>query len=103
MPCAEPALEPALILAFARDRAALAGVAALALAQYRRGGRLWFAYPKRSGRLRSDLDRDHGWAPVTAEGLLPVSQLSVDADWSALRFRHRDEIPRLTRRFDPPE
>jgi len=100
---AESAAEPELVLAFARDRAGLAAVGVLALALYRRGGRLWFAYPKLSGRLRGDLARDHGWGPVTAGGLLPVTQVSVDADWSALRFRHRDEMPRLARRLPAPD
>jgi hypothetical protein len=90
---------PDIILAFAPDAATLAAKADTAIAAYERGKRLWFAYPKKSGRLRSDIDRDRGWEPVMRHDLLPVSQVALGADWSALRFRYRDEIAKLTRRF----
>jgi hypothetical protein len=95
---ASSATEPELILAFAADRAALGRVAARAMELYGVGGRLWFAYPKKNGPVRSDLDRDHGWDPLTQAGLLPVTQVPLDATWSALRFRLREEIPTLTRK-----
>ena len=87
-----------LILAFAADRATLRAVAPRALNLYGIGARLWFAYPKKTGPVRSDLDRDHGWEPLTQAGLLPVTQVALDATWSALRFRLREEIPTLTRK-----
>ncbi len=95
---ATTATEPELILAFASDRASLGRVAAKALDLYGVGGRLWFAYPKKNGPVRSDLDRDHGWEPLTQAGLLPVTQVALDATWSALRFRLREEIPTLARK-----
>lgn len=88
---------PVFLLAFARDQAALAERSAEAIPLYQRGAWLWFAYPKRTGRLKSDLTRDHGWAPVGAAGLLGVTQVALDETWSALRFRFRDEIRKLTR------
>src|SRR5262249_41432526 len=33
------------------------------------------------------LTRDKSWGPVTTRGLEAVSQVAVDATWSALRFR----------------
>ncbi len=87
-----------LILAFATDRATLRAIAPRALNLYGIGARLWFAYPKKTGPVRSDLDRDHGWDPVTSEGLLPVTQIALDDTWSALRFRWRDEIRTITRK-----
>ena len=95
---ATSASEPELILAFAPDRASLGRVAARALDLYGVGGRLWFAYPKKTGPVRSDLDREHGWEPLTQAGLLPVTQEALDATWSALRFRLREEIPTLARK-----
>jgi len=95
---ATSAAEPELILAFATDRASLGRVAARALDLYGVGGRLWFAYPKKGGPIRSDLDRDHGWEPLTQAGLLPVTQVALDGTWSALRFRLREEVPTLTRK-----
>jgi hypothetical protein len=87
-----------LMLVFVRDAAAVATVAPEAERLYRDGARLWFAYPKRSSAIRTDIHRDHGWAPVEGRGLLPVAQVALDETWSALRFRRRHEIARLTRR-----
>jgi hypothetical protein len=46
-------------------------------------------YPKGTSRkFSSDITRDHGWDPVLETGMRAVSQVSVDDDWSALRFRN---------------
>jgi hypothetical protein len=87
-------------LAFVRDAAAIEATTLPVLGLYRRGGHLWLAYPKKSGALRTDISRDHGWEPVTSRGLLAVTQVAIDETWSALRFRHRDEIEALTRRSE---
>ena len=70
-----------------------------ALPHYREGRALWFAYPKKTGAIRTDLSRDHGWEPLAERGLLAVTQVAIDATWSALRFRRRAEIRTLTRRL----
>jgi hypothetical protein len=41
--------------------------------------------------------RHRGREPLAAAGFLGVAQVSLDAAWSALRFRPRAEIPRITR------
>lgn len=52
-------------------------------------GKLWLAYPKGSSRrYKSDINRDNGWDTVTGAGFRPVSQVAIDEDWSALRFRN---------------
>lgn len=52
-------------------------------------GKLWMAYPKRSSRrYKTDINRDRGWEIVTETGFRPVSQVAIDDDWSALRFRN---------------
>jgi hypothetical protein len=59
---------------------------------------LWFAYPKKSSkRYRTDLERDHSWGPVGDLGFEPVSQVAVDDDWSALRFRRTEHVKSFTR------
>ena len=63
---------------------------------------MWFAYPKKSGTIASDITRDDGWDLLAAHDLLPVTQVAIDSDWSALRFRYRDEIKKLTRASDYP-
>jgi hypothetical protein len=45
---------------------------------------LWVAYPKGN---RTDLNRDSLWPILSELGLRPVTQVSIDQMWSALRFR----------------
>jgi hypothetical protein len=46
---------------------------------------VWFAYPKGG---RADINRDSMY-PIVAEltGMRPITQISLDDTWSALRFR----------------
>ena len=63
-------------------------------------GTLWFAYPKKSSRKYcSDIYRDHGWEVLIDRGMHPVRQVSVDDDWSALRFRNSRYIKSSSDRF----
>lgn len=87
-----------LILGFVRDKADVAPALARALPHYQRGNALWFAYPKKSSTIRSDISRDEGWQSLADAGLIPVTQIALDQDWSALRFRFRDEVKKITRR-----
>jgi hypothetical protein len=48
---------------------------------------LWIAYPKKSGKIKSDITRDDSWEAVFGAGYEPVTQIAIDGDWSALRFR----------------
>ena len=45
---------------------------------------LWILYPKAG---RADINRDTLWPIVAEYGLRPITQVAVDATWSALRFR----------------
>jgi hypothetical protein len=45
---------------------------------------LWVAYPKGN---RTDINRDSLWPILGEHGLRPVTQVSIDQVWSALRFR----------------
>lgn len=89
-------------LVFFDSAASVARDAPRALAAYQRGGHLWCAYRKKSakknGASAGDLTRDRGWTPLLQAGLLPVTQVSLDDTWSALRFRYRDEIRIITRK-----
>lgn len=65
-------------------------------------GVLWFVYPKKSSKksLSPDIDRNHGWETLTNGGFGPVRQVSVDDDWSALRFRNVKFIRSFLRRAE---
>jgi hypothetical protein len=100
IPWPEPTEErPDLLVIFVAHQAAMAEAAELATRLYARGKHLWIAYPKLSGKLKSDLSRDRGWEPIAAHDLHGVMQVSLNDDWSALRFRYRDEIKEFTRKF----
>ena len=60
-------------------------------------GLLWISYPKRSSKVETDLTRDVGWEVVAELGLRPVTQISIDDTWSALRFRPAQEVGRRAR------
>lgn len=55
----------------------------------------WMIYPKKtSKKYKSEINRDSGWSPIGEHGFEGVAMVSVDADWSALRFRKVDYIKR---------
>lgn len=91
--------EPDLLIGFVKSAAEVEGVLAKLQPRYVRGKKLWFAYPKKTGAIKTDITRDHGWDALARADLLPVTQVAIDETWSALRFRYRDEIPTLTRKF----
>jgi hypothetical protein len=52
-------------------------------------GKLWMVYPKGTSRkYKTDINRDRGWETVEESGFRRVSQVAIDDDWSALRFRN---------------
>jgi hypothetical protein len=87
-----------ILLGFAARVADVPPLLDALLPRYARGGRLWLAYPKKSGPIRTDISRDKGWEALASLDLLPVTQVALDETWSALRFRYRDEIRTLTRK-----
>lgn len=62
-------------------------------------GLFWLAYPKKSSKnYRSDINRDsEAWRELGKYGYEGVRQIAIDADWSALRFRHVDFIKTMKR------
>jgi hypothetical protein len=76
-----------VVLLFAPDRARLEEKLPALLKTMVRAAILWVAYPKLSSKLAADLSRDviHELAP--SYGIDTVSQIAIDEDWSALRFK----------------
>ena len=73
-----------LVLAFARDSRELSRVASSAARLVKADGLLWICYPKGG---KSDLSRDVLWDILSKDGFTGVTLVSVDATWSAMRFR----------------
>ncbi len=77
-----------LVLAFTEDQAALAAAARTLLGSVAGDdAKIWLVYPKKSGRIKTDLTRDSGWGPMFDAGYIVVSIAAVDETWSAVRFR----------------
>jgi hypothetical protein len=54
---------------------------------------VWFAYPKGSSKkLKCEFKRDTGWELLKAAGFDSVRIVSIDEDWTALRFRRVEFI-----------
>jgi hypothetical protein len=55
-------------------------------------GLLWVSYPKGSSGVETDLNRDILWDKLISKGIRPVTQVSIDKVWSAIRFRPTDQV-----------
>ena len=59
---------------------------------------LWFSYPKgTSKKYKCDFNRDNGWDALGELNFEGVRIVSIDEDWSALRFRKVKFIKKMTR------
>ena len=58
-------------------------------------GLFWACYPKGGGKIRSDLKRELVWAGLSLIQLRPVSQISLDETWSALRGRPTEMVGKV--------
>jgi hypothetical protein len=72
-------------------------VASAVLSAVMEDGLLWFAYPKKSSGMKSDLSRDIGWDPVFAADFDSVAQVSIDETWTGFRFRPKHLVGKRTR------
>lgn len=85
------------VIAFVRSKADVKTMAPSVLRAVIANGLLWFAYPKKSGPLRSDLSRDSGWEPVFESGFDSVAQISIDDTWTGFRFRPKHLVGKRAR------
>ncbi len=89
------------IIIFVKNVTDVNRITCMALHNLIADGVLWFCYPKKSSKkYKSDLDRDHGWKMLNDSGFHGIRMVSIDDDWSAMRFRNakfikstRDKLP----------
>ena len=79
---------------FVKDSAELNDLGPAAIEAVAYDGLLWISYPKRSSKIETDLSRDVLWELMAETGLRPVTQVSVDDTWSAVRFRPEERVGR---------
>jgi hypothetical protein len=78
---------------FVTDSRDLVRLGPKAIAGVQGGAVTWIAYPKKTSGVETDMTRDRGWDAITGE-IDAVSQVAVDATWSALRFKAVAEVGR---------
>jgi hypothetical protein len=71
-------------LVFADDAGSLRDMLSAHQEQLARPSVFWVVYPKAN---RTDVNRDSLWLILGEHGMRPITQVSVDEVWSALRFR----------------
>jgi hypothetical protein len=77
---------------FVKDRAELERLGPSAFQAVKYDGLLWVCYPKQTGKIKSDLNRDNLWELTKPTGFSPVTQIAIDETWSALRFRPAEKV-----------
>lgn len=80
------------VLACFNGPAEVEAMAPRILAELPPDGLFWVGYRKGEAGKTAGLTRDLGWAPLEAAGLRPVRAVSLDDEWSALRFRPKDKV-----------
>mgnify|MGYP001792184865 CR=1 FL=1 len=85
----DPRYPYSFIILFVKSISEVELITPIALHNLMADGILWFCYPKKSSKkYNTDLDRDHGWNALNDSGLHGVRLVSIDEDWSAMRFRN---------------
>jgi hypothetical protein len=77
---------------FVRNQADLDRYFDAALKSIKYDGLFWISYPKGSSKVETDLNRDILWELLKEKGIRPVTQVSIDETWSAMRFRPREKV-----------
>lgn len=69
----------------------------------KKDGKFWVAYPKKSGSISSDLNRDVIWKIVNDMKLNPNKLISMNADWSMMSLVEESEQKKKSKLGqDPP-
>ncbi len=88
------------IMIFAKSTLEIKHFAPMALHNLTADGILWFCYPKKNSKLHTKgLERDKGWEPLNKLGFYGVRMVSVNEDWSAMRFRNIKYIKSTSSRY----
>ncbi|MFL5680993.1 MAG: hypothetical protein ACJ77B_10375 [Chloroflexota bacterium] len=74
----------ATAVAFVDDAAAVRALLDRHAAALRSAAAFWVVYRKAN---RADINRDSLWPLLGEHGFRPITQVAIDEEWSALRFR----------------
>ena len=80
------------VLAFFETPAEVPALVPRILKEMPRDGLLWVGYRKGAAGKAAGLNRDTGWDVLDEAGWRPVRAISIDDEWSGLRFRPADLV-----------
>ena len=96
----DPRCPYSFILIFVKSISEVENATPVILHNLTADGVLWYCYPKKTSKNhKSELNRDHGWKALNDSGFYGIRMVSVDDDWSALRFRHTKYIKSTSNRY----
>lgn len=72
------------VLVFTENEKELKALLPESLSRSKKEGKLWVAYPKKSGSISSDLNRDIIWGYLNTLKLNPNKMVSMNEDWSMI-------------------
>jgi hypothetical protein len=81
-----------LVLVFAKSLDELATLAPQGMALVKYDGLFWIAYPKKTSKIKTDIDRDTGWAKMSTLGYAGVALVAMNETWSAMRYRPAERV-----------
>lgn len=77
------------MLVFVRNISEVEHYAPIALHNLTADGNLWFCFPRKTSKtFTTDLEKEKGWDTLIDSGFHQVRMITVDNDWSALKFRN---------------
>ena len=82
------------VLAFVYSRADVESYTRTAAKAVKPDGLLWFAYPKKTSKIKTDITRDVGWDTIYGMGWQGVAMIAIDDTWAAMRYRPDEKVKR---------
>lgn len=82
------------VLAFTYNRADVETYTPTVTEAVKPDGLLWFAYPKKTSKIKTDITRDVGWDTLYGTGWQGVAMIAIDDMWAAMRYRPNEKVKR---------
>ncbi len=79
-------------LVFAVNEKQLIGILSDVFPALHSEAKLWIAYPKKTSKIASDLNRDCNWDTIIDAGYEPINQVCLDHVWSAVLFQKAEKV-----------
>ena len=80
-----------LTILFIKNREEMESSFMSTISQAKHDSVFWLVYPKGSSGIKTDVNRDILWALMKPLDYRPVSMVSIDETWSAMRVRPKNK------------